>query len=192
MVLLWCLGFGAWKFAFGVIALFNDLTEASMVAAMGSRGIPSVLLAEDSENDILMFRRAARRAKFNQPLSVVTNGEEVIAYLSGDGKFRDRDQYPLPGLVLLDLKMPRMNGFEVLQWLRQQPQFAALQVVVLSSSDEIRDINRAYQLGANSFLVKPLSFDEFVGMLEALRSYCLRVSQTVGRRRVVEPAGVAA
>ena len=67
-----------------------------MVAAMGSRGIPSVLLAEDSENDILMFRRAARRAKFNQPLSVVTNGEEVIAYLSGDGKFRDRDQYPCP------------------------------------------------------------------------------------------------
>ena len=85
-----------------------------------------------------------------------------------------------------------MDGFEVLQWVRRQPQFTALQVVVLSSSDEIRDINRAYQLGANSFLVKPLSFDEFVGMLEALRSYCLRVSQTVGRQRAVEPAGVVA
>ena len=159
---------------------------------MGSRGIPSVLLAEDSENDILMFRRAARRAKFNQPLRVVTSGEEVIAYLKGEGKFSDRDQYPLPGLLLLDLKMPRMNGFEVLQWLRQQLEFAALQVVVLSSSDEIRDINRAYQLGANSFLVKPLSFDEFVGMLEALRSYCLRVYQTVGRRHAAEPTGVVA
>ena len=96
-----------------------------------------------------------------------------------------------PDLVLLDYLMPRMNGFEVLQWVRSQPQLAALQVVVLSSSDEIRDINRAYQLGANSFLVKPLSFDEFVGMLEALRSYCLRVSQTVGRQRALEPAGVA-
>jgi len=160
---------------------------------MGSRGIPpAVLLAEDSENDILMFRRAARRARFNQPLHVVTNGEEAVAYLKGEGKFRDRDHYPLPNLVLLDLKMPRMNGFEVLQWVRRQPQFVALQVVVLSSSDEIRDINRAYQLGANSFLVKPLSFDEFVGMLEALRSYCLRVSQTVGRRQAVEPARVAA
>jgi CheY-like chemotaxis protein len=159
---------------------------------MGSRGIPAVLLAEDSENDVLMFRRAARRAQFDQPVHVVTNGEDVIAYLKGDGKFRDRDQYPLPGLVLLDLKMPRMNGFEALQWLRQQPQFATLQVVVLSSSDEIRDINRAYQLGANSFLVKPLSFDEFVGMLEALRSYCLRVSHTAGRRRAAEAAGVAA
>jgi CheY-like chemotaxis protein len=158
---------------------------------MGFRGIPAVLLAEDSENDVLMFRRAARRAKFSQPVHVVTNGEEVVAYLKGEGEFRDRAQYPLPGLVLLDLKMPRMNGFEVLQWVRSQPQFAALQVVVLSSSDEIRDINRAYQLGANSFLVKPLSFDEFVGMLEALRSYCLRVSQTVGRQRALEPAGVA-
>src|SRR5688572_29917815 len=159
---------------------------------MGFRGIPAVLLAEDSENDVLMFRRAARRAKFSQPLHVVTNGEEVVAYLKGEGRFSDRAQYPLPGLLLLDLKMPRMNGFEVLQWVRQQPQFTALQVVVLSSSDEIRDINRAYQLGANSFLVKPLSFDEFVGMLEALRSYCLRVSQTVGRQRAAEPAGVVA
>jgi CheY-like chemotaxis protein len=159
---------------------------------MGFRGIPAVLLAEDSENDVLMFRRAARRAKFSQPLHVVTTGEEVVAYLNGDGEFSDRARYPLPGLVLLDLKMPRMDGFEVLEWVRRQPQFAALQVVVLSSSDEIRDINRAYQLGANSFLVKPLSFDEFVGMLEALRSYCLRVWQTVGRQRPHEPAGVAA
>jgi CheY-like chemotaxis protein len=159
---------------------------------MGFRGIPAVLLAEDSENDVLMFRRAARRAKFSQPLHVVTNGEEVLAYLKGEGRFSDRSQYPLPGLVLLDLKMPRMNGFEVLQWVRQQPQFTALQVVVLSSSDEIRDINRAYQLGANSFLVKPLSFDEFVGMLEALRSYCLRVCQTIGRRQGALEPGVPA
>ena len=159
---------------------------------MGSRGIPAVLLAEDSENDVLMFRRAARRAKFSQPLHVVTNGEEVVGYLKGDGQFADRTHYPLPGLVLLDLKMPRMNGFEVLEWIRSQPQFTSLQVVVLSSSDEIRDINRAYQLGANSFLVKPLSFDEFVGMLEALRSYCLRVSHALGRQRALEPAGAVA
>src|SRR5687767_13728739 len=137
----------------------------------------SILLAEDNENDVLMLRRAARNAKFSSPLQIVNDGEEVIAYLRGEGKFNDRRRYPLPGLLLLDLKMPRKSGFEVLQWLREQPQFFARQVVVLSSSDEIRDINRAYELGANSFLVKPMFFSEFVGMLEALHTYCLRVWQ---------------
>jgi len=148
---------------------------------MGSRESSLVLLAEDSENDVLMFRRAARRANFTQPLHVVSNGEETIAYLKGEGKYEDREKYPLPALVLLDLKMPRTDGFEVLQWVRQQSDFDTMQVVVLSSSDEIRDINRAYELGANSFLVKPVSFDEFVGMLEALRSYCMRIAQTMNR-----------
>jgi len=137
----------------------------------------SILLAEDNENDIVMLRRAARNARFTNPISIVNDGEEVIAYLQGDGKYADRRHCPLPGLLLLDLKMPRKNGFEVLQWLREQPQFTDLQVVVLSSSDEIRDINRAYELGANSFLVKPMFFSEFVGMLEALHGYCLRVWQ---------------
>jgi DNA-binding response OmpR family regulator len=113
----------------------------------------------------------------------------VIAYLRGDDKYADRRRYPLPGLLLLDLKMPRKNGFEVLQWLREQPEFAQLQVVVLSSSDEIKDINRAYELGANSFLVKPMFFSEFVGMLEALHSYCLRVWQP---KRPLTPIPLAA
>jgi CheY-like chemotaxis protein len=152
---------------------------------MARRDISTILLAEDNENDVLMLRRAARHAKFANPLAVVHDGEEVIAYLRGDGKYADRRRYPLPGLMLLDLKMPRRNGFEVLQWLREQPQFADLQVVVLSSSDEIKDINRAYELGANSFLVKPMFFSEFVGMLEALHSYCLRVWQEP--RRAASP-----
>jgi CheY-like chemotaxis protein len=141
----------------------------------------SILLAEDNENDITMFRRAVRNARFTNPLAIVHDGDEVIAYLNGDGKYADRRRHPLPGLLLLDLKMPRKNGFEVLQWLREQRQFASLQVVVLSSSDEIRDINRAYELGANSFLVKPMFFSEFVGMLEALHSYCRRVWRHNGR-----------
>jgi CheY-like chemotaxis protein len=148
---------------------------------MGSRDTSLVLLAEDNENDVLMFRRAARRANFHQPLEVVSNGEDAIAYIKGEGKYEDRAKYPLPALVLLDLKMPRKNGFDVLEWIRAQPALDTMQVVVLSSSDEICDINRAYELGANSFLVKPMSFDEFVGMMEALRSYCLRVWQAVNR-----------
>lgn len=145
---------------------------------MGQRDTTLILLAEDNEDDALMFRRAASRSKLTNPLHSVKDGEDAIRYLAGTGPYRDRAAYPLPGLVLLDLKMPRKDGFEVLEWIRAQPHFATLQVVVLSSSDEIADINRAYSLGANSFLVKPLSFDEFVGMVEALRSYCLRVWQT--------------
>jgi CheY-like chemotaxis protein len=153
----------------------------------------SILVAEDNENDIIVLRRAARNARFTMPLSIVTDGEEAIAYLRGDGKYANRRRHPLPGLLLLDLKMPRKNGFEVLQWLRDQLHFADLQVVVLSSCDEIRDINRAYELGANSFLVKPMSFSEYVGMLEALHSYCLRVWQqagSTGARAPAQPAGM--
>ena len=154
--------------------------------------VTSILLAEDDENDIMMLRRAARHARFTNPLSIVNDGEEVIAYLCGEGKYAHRRRYPLPGLLLLDLKMPRKNGFEVLQWIREQPQFTDLQVVVLSNSDEIRDINRAYELGANSFLVKPMFFSEYVGMLEALHSYCLRVWQQQDRGLAQVPARVAA
>jgi CheY-like chemotaxis protein len=152
----------------------------------------SILVAEDNENDIILLRRAARNARFTNPLSIVNDGEEVIAYLHGDGKYADRRRYPLPALLLLDLKMPRKNGFEVLQWLRDQRQFTDLQVVVLSTCDDIRDINRAYELGANSFLVKPMFFSEFVGMLEALHSYCLRVWQQDGRTGARVPAQPAA
>jgi CheY-like chemotaxis protein len=163
------------------------LTSAYLMA---HRDQTPVLLAEDNENDVLMFRRASRNAKFTNPVYVVNDGEEVIAYLKGEGKYADRRRHPLPRLLLLDIKMPRKNGFDVLEWVRTQPQFVDLEIVVLSSSDEIRDINRAYELGANSFLVKPMFFSEFVGMLEALHSYCLRVWQQRDRmaaRAVVPP-----
>jgi CheY-like chemotaxis protein len=107
----------------------------------------------------------------------VENGEQAIAYLKGEGKYASREEYPLPSLLLLDLKMPRKNGFDVLEWIRQQPGLGSLRVVVLTSSDEIRDVNRAYQLGANSFLVKPLDFSEFVRMTEALKGYWIWLSR---------------
>ena len=149
---------------------------------MGSRESSLVLLADDNENDVLMFRRAARRANFNPPLHVVSNGEETIAYLKGNGKYDDRAKYPLPGMVLLDLKMPRTNGFEVLQWVREQPAFDTMQVVVLTTSDEIRDINRAYELGANSFLTKPLHMDEFKEMMSAFHKYWIMHAQSAPKR----------
>jgi len=113
----------------------------------------------------------------------VNDGNEVIAYLSGEGKYADRKRFPMPGLLLLDLKMPGRDGFEVLEWVRGRQELRDLQVVVLTASDQFRDINRSFELGANSFLVKPAEFDEFVGMVEALRSYCLRVWQASDRAR---------
>src|SRR6266404_5280151 len=119
---------------------------------------PLILIVEDNEDDVLLIKRAFERAAVGSPLRTLRSGTEAIAYLNGDPPYWNRAQYPLPALVLLDIKMPRTDGFEVLKWIRRRPEFARLCVVMLTSSDEIRDVNQAYQLGATSFLVKPLDF----------------------------------
>ena len=136
-----------------------------------------ILIAEDSEDDMALIRLAFLKGKLINPIQFVRNGEEAIAYLKGEGPYANRVEYPLPCLVLLDLKMPRKNGFEVLEWIRQQPGMNGLRVVVLTTSQEIRDVNQAYQLGANSFLVKPTDLHDFVAMTRALAGYWLWMSQ---------------
>jgi CheY-like chemotaxis protein len=136
------------------------------------------LLAEDNENDVLLTRRAFAKANLLNPVQVVSDGDEAMAYLKGEGKYANRAEYPLPELLLLDLKMPGKNGFEVLSWIREQPTFSSLRVVVLTSSDQIRDVNRAYQLGANSFLVKPVDFENFVQVSQAVKGYWLWMSRS--------------
>jgi CheY-like chemotaxis protein len=138
---------------------------------MTVRSEPVILVAEDNENDVLMLRRAFLHLSVTAPIQYVENGEEVIAYLDGSGKFANRDEYPLPDVLLLDLKMPRKNGFDVLAWWRERKDLAAVRVVVLTTSEEIRDVNEAYRLGAASFLVKPLNFDEFRDTLFAMFQY---------------------
>ena len=117
---------------------------------------PAILLVEDNLDDVLLIRREFQRAPLTNPLRVVRSGPQAIAYLTGSGTYCDRTQYPLPALVLLDINMPGSDGFGVLKWIRRQPVFAQLCVVVLTSSDEMRDVNLAFHLGADSFLVKPL------------------------------------
>ena len=136
-----------------------------------------ILLVEDKEDDILLVRRAFSKGGILNPLHVVRDGDEAIEYLSGDGKYRNRAEYPLPQLMLLDLKMPGTDGFEVLQWVRKQPRLGSLVVVVLTSSVAIRDINRAYRMGANSFLVKPMDFENTVEMAKTVQKYWLAMSQ---------------
>src|SRR5438552_3547618 len=137
-----------------------------------------ILLVEDRQDDILLIRRAFQKAYINNPLQVVRDGEEAIAYLSGEGKYSNRAEYPLPDLVLLDLKMPRVDGFGVLKWIRAQPGLKGLRVIVLTSSADMRDVNTAYNLGANSFLVKPMDFEDVVHLSKSLTSYWLQLSKT--------------
>jgi len=137
-----------------------------------------ILLAEDREDDILLIRKAFQVANISNPVFVVRDGDEAISYLLGTGKYSNRAEFPLPDLLLLDLKMPGLDGFEVLRWLKVQPSLKSLRVVVLTSSDAIRDVNRAYALGANSFFVKPLDFENTVAMADVLTKYWLRTDKS--------------
>src|SRR5579862_3808899 len=127
------------------------------------------LLVEDNEDHVVLIRRAFAKSKVLNPLQVVRCGEDAMAYLEGTGRFCNRAEFPLPAVVLLDLKLTGLDGFDVLRWIRQQPGLRALRIVVLTSSNEIRDVNLAYQLGANSFLVKPVDFEDFVRVTQALQ-----------------------
>lgn len=131
----------------------------------------TILLAEDNSTDALMVQRAFKKANLLNPIQVVDDGDKAVAYLAGEGPYADRGQHPFPVLLLLDLKLPRRSGLETLEWLRRQEGLKRLPVVVLTSSKESSDINRAYDLGANSYLVKPVNFDPLLDMVKTLGLY---------------------
>ena len=138
----------------------------------------TILLAEDDPNDVILFQRAMERASLSvDSLKVVRDGEKAISYLSGQGLYADRDLYPLPALLLLDLKMPRKSGPEVLSWIRKQPQLRYLIVVFLTSSNSSDDVRIAYEAGANSYLVKPVEFTEMVEMIRKVTFYWLEMNE---------------
>jgi CheY-like chemotaxis protein len=137
----------------------------------------SLLLAEDDDNDVFFLQRAFQQAKIENPIHVVRDGQEVIEYLSGAGKFSDRRQFPLPYLLLLDLKMPRKTGLDVLQWKHAHPELTCVPVVVLSSSAHRLDIEKAYELGANGFVVKPASVEKRVDLARTIRAFWLELNE---------------
>lgn len=137
---------------------------------------PVILAAEDEEDDRFLLELAFRRGKLTSMLVTVRDGRECVDYLSGDGEYADRVRHPLPALLLLDLKMPRMHGFEVLKWLATRPEFNALPVFVLSSSSDDADIEKSLRLGARDYFVKPHMLDDLVKILHDLQSRWLPVA----------------
>jgi CheY-like chemotaxis protein len=140
-------------------------------------GSTTVLHVEDDPNDALLLQHACRKAGASLHLESVTDGEDALAYLRGVDHFTDREQHPLPSLVLLDLKMGRLNGFDVLTWMRKEEKFKRVPVVVLTSSNHDADVKRAYDLGANSYLVKPVNFDALVELVQAIQHYWFKLNQ---------------
>ncbi len=132
-----------------------------------------ILVAEDSEEDAFFLKRAFLKAGVNTRMEFVPDGEMAVGYLSGNGRYGDRENFPLPHLLLLDLKMPRMDGFDVLRWLREQPGLRRIPVVILSSSGEERDVNLAHELGANGYVVKPTGLEGMERLVSAVDRYWL-------------------
>lgn len=130
-----------------------------------------MLLAEDDDVDVMLLKRAFSEVSKNTGLHALTNGEDVISYFKGTGEYSDRKQYPLPNLLLLDLKMPVKNGFEVLQWIRADSALKRLPVVVMSSSKLSRDIDKAYELGANTYFVKSTDPERLIDVIKIVEQY---------------------
>jgi len=136
-----------------------------------------ILLVEDDRNDAFFLQYAFENAGITNPLQVAEDGQEAIDYLAGEGKYSDREQFPFPCLVLLDLKLPIKMGLDVLAWIHEQPYLQRLLVIILTASKDGQDIDEAYRLGARSFLVKPLSLEERLHMARAIKSYWLELNQ---------------
>ena len=134
----------------------------------------SILLVEDDADDALLIERAIRKSNLVAPVYRVEDGEAACDYLAGHGKYADRSKHPLPTLVLLDIKLPKRSGLEVLRWVRSKPALARLVVVMLTSSRELKDVDEAYAQGANSYLVKPISPGEMQDLIKVLGLYWLR------------------
>lgn len=136
-----------------------------------------LLHVEDDPNDVLLLQRAFRKANAQLTIHSVSDGDKAVAYLSGAEEFADREKHPLPNVVLLDLKMPRKSGLEVLAWIRAEQKVRRLVVIIFTSSRHDEDVNKAYDLGANSYLVKPVGFDMLVDLCKVIQQYWINTNE---------------
>ena len=132
-----------------------------------------ILVADDDPQDIALLKRAFIKAGISVPLYCVRDGQEAIDYLLGENGFSDREAYPFPSLLLLDIKMPRLSGFDVLSWLKSQPSLKRMPVLMFSSSNLRRDVNHSADLGANAFLQKPHSLEQLLHLVTSIKNFWL-------------------
>ena len=148
----------------------------------------TILLIEDSENDALLMQRALQKSAIPDGVHIARSGKEAIEYLKGVGPFSNRQEFPLPQLILLDLQMPEMHGLKVLEWIRSQPEFRSTVIIVLSSSRLTGDIQLAYKLGSNSYLVKPPTLEMLYQTVSAIAQYWLALNQWPDESLPLRPA----
>lgn len=133
----------------------------------GAREKMTVVIAEDNDDDLHLLEAALASIACEHTVRIVRDGQEALDYLQGKGKYEDRDAFPFPDVLLLDIKMPRVSGLEVLWWLSKHPECCVLPTVVLSTSQHDTDIKRAYALGASAYFVKPMGFEQLKGLLRS-------------------------
>ena len=137
----------------------------------------TILIAEDSQDDAFFLERAFRKIGMKNPVQILTDGAEVLDYLNAKGKYENRTKYPFPSVMFIDIKMPRVNGFEVLQWLKDHQECRVIPTMVFSSSEQPEDIERAYQLGANAYFVKPNSTEQLADLLRCAYDFWARCAK---------------
>src|SRR4051812_20700406 len=131
----------------------------------------TILLVDDDENDVLLTRMAFEKSGVVNPIHWARDGVDAVAYLQGEGDYSDRGSYPIPELMILDLKMPRMTGLELLEWINKHPEHRVIPTIIMTSSRLEQDIRKAYHLGANTYMTKPSSLEELAKMAKAAHEY---------------------
>lgn len=151
---------------------------------------PAILIVDDDPNDRSLIEAAFSQIGVSEPVNSVSGGAEAVEYLKGVGKYADRSRFPFPHLLLLDLKMARMNGFEFLHCIRSYPNLMVVPTVVFTSSEDLNDLRKAYLLGANSYFVKARTFEELCEQIKSIYSYWMlvRVPPVDGEGRLMEGA----
>ncbi len=167
-----------------------DMTIPVVLANSTARR--TILLVEDNSDDVLLILRAFKKTGINDSVQVVNDGVQAIAYLAGENNYSDRARFPLPRLIVMDIKMPRMNGLEVLQWMNAHTALRATPKIILSSSKLDADVTRAYDLGANTYFAKPSGFEELLLLVKSIHAYWLvdetRDPKTIALSSVTQPA----